>query len=101
MKKHKQTDRIIKDKMEQYSMETPMHLFAGIAEALDADAAPTSTPQKSSWRKGYWILALLALVVGGSGVWLLTSDDNSSNTAGKEMSISLNSNNSKTDLGET
>ena len=101
MKKHKQTDRIIKDKMEQYSMETPMHLFAGIAEALDADAAPTSTPQKSSWRKGYWILALLALVVGGSGVWLLTSDDNSSNTAGTEMSISLNSNNAKTDLGET
>ena len=81
MKKHKQTDRIIKDKMEQYSMETPMHLFAGIAEALDADAAPASTPQKSSWRKGYWMLALLALVVGGSGVWLLTSDDNSSNAA--------------------
>lgn len=81
-------------------METPMHLFAGIAEALDADAAPAPAPQKSSWKKGYWMLALLALVISGSGVWFLTSVDNSSNEAGTEMSISLNSNNVKTDLGK-
>lgn len=98
MKKHRQTDQIIKEKMEQYSMETPMHLFAGIAEALDAEAAP-AVPQKSSWRKGYWILALLVLVVGGSGVWFLTSHDNSPNEVGAEMSITFNSNDAKTDLG--
>ena len=98
MKKHQQTDRIIKDKMEQYSMETPMHLFAGIAEALDADVTPA--PEESSWKKNSWILALLVLVVSGSGVWFLTSDDNSSNETGTEMSIILNSNNAKNDLGE-
>ncbi len=101
MKKHQETDRIIKEKMEQYSMETPMHLFAGIAEALDADAAPISAPQKSSGRKGYWLLALLVLVVGGSGVWFLTSDDNSSKAVGSEMSIRLNANDVETALGKT
>ena len=100
MKNHKQTDRIIKNKMEQYSMETPMHLFAGIADALDADVTPAFASQKNHWRKGFWMLALLALVVGGSGVWLLTSDDNSSSKTGTEMSISLNSENAKTDLGK-
>jgi len=100
MKKHQQTDQIIKAKMEQFSMETPMHLFAGITEALDADASPAPAPQKSSWKNGFWILALLALVVGGSGVWLLTSDNNSSNEAEAEMSMSLNNNDTKTDFGK-
>jgi hypothetical protein len=100
MKKHQQTDRIIKEKMEQYSMGTPMHLFAGIAEALDAEAVSAPAPQKSSWKRGYWILTLLALVVCGSGVWFLTSDDNSSNEVGAEMSIILNSDDAKMDLSK-
>lgn len=99
MKKHKQTDQIIKEKMEQYSMETPMHLFAGIAEALDADAGSAS--QGNSWKKNSWILALLVLVVCGSGVWFLASDDNSSNEAGTEMSITLNSNDEKNNFSKS
>lgn len=98
MKKHQQTDQIIKDKVEQFSMEAPMHLFAGIAEALDAEVKPAPAPQKNSWRNGFWILALLAVVVGGSGVWFLTSDNNSSKSGETEMSISLNSNDVKTNL---
>ncbi len=100
MKKHQQTDRIIKEKVEQYSMEAPMHLFAGIADALDADAAPTPAPKKNVWRNGVWFLALLALVVGGGGVWFLTSDDNSSNETESEMSLTLNSNDVKTNFAE-
>jgi len=98
MKKHQQTDQIIKEKMEQYSMETPMHLFAGIAEALDADAATTPAPEKSSWRNGYRLLALLVLVIGGSGVWFMTSGDNSSNEVNTEMSMTVNSNDAKKDF---
>ena len=100
MKKHQQTDRIIKEKVEQYSMETPMHLFAGIAEALDAEVTPTPAPQKNSWRNGIWVLALLALMVGGSGVWFLTSDNNSSNETDTKMSITLNSNDAKNNFGK-
>ena len=81
-------------------MGTPMHLFAGIAEALDAEAVSAPAPQKSSWKRGYWILTLLALVVCGSGVWFLTSDDNSSNEVGAEMSIILNSDDAKMDLSK-
>ncbi|MFK7774207.1 MAG: hypothetical protein AB8F94_18810 [Saprospiraceae bacterium] len=98
MKKHQQTDRIIKEKVEQHSMQAPMHLFAGIAEALDAEAVPTPAPQKSSWRNGVWLLALLFAVVGGSGVWFLTSDNNSSNKGETEMSMTLNSNDAKTNF---
>ena len=98
MKKHQQTDRIIKEKVDQYSMETPMHLFAGIAEALDAEATPAPAPQKNSWKNGVWMLALLAFAIGGSGVWFLTSDNNSSNESEAEMSISLNSNDAKTNF---
>ena len=63
MKNYQQTDRIIKEKMEQHSMETPMHLFAGIAEALDADAILIPAPKKNSWRNGVWMLALIVLVL--------------------------------------
>ena len=101
MKKHQQTDRIIKEKVEQHSMEAPMHLFAGIAEALDAEVTPTPAPQKNSWRNGIWMLALLALVIGGSGIWFLTSDNNSSRDTESKMSMSLNSNDAETNFGKT
>lgn len=103
MKKHKETDQIIREKVEQHSMEAPMHLFAGIAEALDANVTPTPAPQKSSWRNGVWIFALLAFVVGGSGVWFLTSenDKNSPNKTKAEMSITLSSNDAKTSFEKT
>lgn len=81
-------------------METPMHLFAGIAEALDADAILIPAPKKNSWRNGVWMLALIVLVIGGSGVWFLTSADNSSNEADAKMSITLNSNDAKTDFAK-
>jgi hypothetical protein len=100
MKNYQETDRIIKEKMEQHSMETPMHLFAGIAEALDADAILIPAPKKNSWRSRVWFLALLVFVVGGSGVWFLTSADNSSNEADAKMSITLNSNDVKTDFAK-
>ncbi|MFT6322145.1 MAG: hypothetical protein ACJAT4_003080, partial [Granulosicoccus sp.] len=100
MKNYQETDRIIKEKMEQHSMETPMHLFAGIAEALDADAILIPAPEKNSWRSRVWFLALLVFVVGGSGVWFLTSADNSSNEADAKMSITLNSNDVKTDFAK-
>ncbi|MFK8008073.1 MAG: hypothetical protein AB8H03_17070 [Saprospiraceae bacterium] len=100
MKKHQQTDRIIKEKVDEYSMEVPMHLFAGIAEALDADLNSTPAPQKNSWRNRVWFLALLGLVIGGSGIWFLTSDSNSLNKTEAEMSITLNSNDEKTNFGK-
>jgi len=60
----------------------------------------TPAPEKSSWRNGYRLLALLVLVIGGSGVWFMTSGDNSSNEVNTEMSMTVNSNDAKKDFGK-
>lgn len=86
MKKHQHTDRIIKEKMEDYSMETPMHLFAGIAEALDAEVTPVAPPPKNSWKNNYWVFVFLAVAIGGSSIWFLTSDQETKNDKNATMS---------------
>ena len=75
MKHQKKTDRIIKNKMENYSMDAPMHLFEGIASALDGNPAPAELTKKSS-RGGYWLFAMLVLLLAGGGIWYGTSKSN-------------------------
>ena len=69
---HKKTDRIIKDKTERYSMDAPMHLFDGIANALENE--PIVEPVKKSGRRGYWLLSLLIFTIAGSLIlWNVSS----------------------------
>ena len=87
MNQHKKTDRIIKDKMGQHSMEAPMHLFDNIADALDKDAAVAVVPQQK-WRNGYRLLGLLLLVVlAGGGVWYTWSNNDALNSAEGGLSV--------------
>ncbi|MEM6965249.1 MAG: hypothetical protein AAF573_10820 [Bacteroidota bacterium] len=89
-KHHNKTDRIIKDKLEHHSMDAPMHLFAGIADALDAETA-TAVPEKKSGRKRWWLLSLLLLVALGGGTWYgLSQDDKANNSDGEELSLMTN-----------
>ena len=50
MKKYKLADRIIREKVDQHSMEAPMHLFTGIANTLDADLKTAPILKKNYWR---------------------------------------------------
>ena len=98
MKKYKLADRIIREKVDQHSMKAPMHLFTGIANTLDADLKTAPILKKNYWRNGVWMFVLLALIVGGSGIWFLTSNNNSSNETETKMSITLNDNDTNTNI---
>lgn len=87
MKRHKKTDKILKDKMENFSMDAPMHLFGGIVDALDAEVASTPSPDPKSGNSNYWLLALLILTIAGGGIWYASSDNTLASSTEKELSV--------------
>jgi len=98
MKQHKKTDRIIREKMEQYSTETPMHLFDGIMNAVDTKG--TAAPKQKSWKRG-WLLSLLALIIVGSGTWYIFSEKENGNVASEKVTINLNEKNQNSNATTT
>ena len=93
MKQHKKTDRIIRDKMEQYSTETPMHLFEGIMGALDIEATPV--PKKKPWHRG-WLFSLLALVLVSASTWYVFSGNEKIDISNEKLTASIDGKNQST-----
>ncbi len=93
MKQHKKTDQIIKEKVEQYSAETPMHLFDGIMDALDIEAAPA--PKENPSRRN-WLLSLLAIVLIGGGTWYSFSGKVPTDASIEKLTINVDEKNQNT-----
>lgn len=97
MKQHKNTDRIIKEKMENHEMDAPMHLFDSIADAVNNEAVPGPSKEKNPLRHGYWLLALLTLILAGSGIWYTNANNTSTISANQKLSI-ISTENSNTEI---
>lgn len=97
MKQHKNTDRIIKEKMEYHEMDAPMHLFDGIADAVNNEAVPGPSKEKNPLRHGYWLLALLTLILAGSGIWYTNANNTSTISANQKLST-IPTENSNTEI---
>ena len=94
MKQHKKTDQIIRDKVEQFSTETPMHLFEGIMGAIDVE--PNPAPKKKSWNKG-WLFSLLALVlISGGGTWYAFSGNDKTDISNEKLTVNFDGKNQTT-----
>lgn len=94
MKQHNKTDKIIREKMEQYSSDTPMHLFDGIMNAIDIEAAPA--PKQKPWRKGGWLLSILALILVGGGTWYAFSGNKKAVTDNERLTVNFDRENQNT-----
>jgi len=88
MRNYNETDKILKDKLEQYDSGAPMHLFGRIEEGLGT--APESKKRAGMW---WWTFGLLLMLVVGGTSWYIVSNQNQSIELANETVLSTPSSN--------
>jgi len=90
MRNYKETDKIIKDKLEHYDSGVPMHLFDGIEKGLDSD-------DKKPGGFWLWSLGLLILMVGSTSWYVLSNNNNTKVVSAKVITNDLQIDNLQTE----